>query len=226
MASSATQPLLYLKRYDIPEDIQKAVTSFLLNVPGNPDETQIPAKDIFVPRQDPSVEGHFARICLMLAMNALADISYNPWITVRRSFLNLRTTFEFKARPLEEVNSIMEFLVMVEVRLIHYTREVLASDVDQARRNWLMNYGAEGAPEVTTEEIDLREVRGRLVFEWDYMIRNIGKILPDWDLVNKDDLIVSEDSDKFVPENLEEIVSEKLEDLVPENLEELVSENP
>ena len=189
MASSVTQPVLYLKPYYISEETQKAVTTFLLNVPRHSYETQlIPDFDIFIPRANPAVEGCFDRITLMMAMNALADISYSPWIIVRRTFLNLRSTFGLQARPLEDINRIREFLLSVEVKLMHFTKEVLSDKENKARRNWLMGYGANGAHDITLEEIDLRVVKEHLLMAWDHKIRNIGEILGDWNTVTGDDL--------------------------------------
>ena len=66
--------------------------------------------------------------------------------------------------------------------------EVLATEENKARRNWLMGYGANSYHDVTFEEIDLRLVRSHLLVEWDHAVRNIGTILSGWSLVNKDDV--------------------------------------
>ena len=178
MASSATQPILHMKPYYIREDIQKAATAFLLNANRDSDDVLTwDTTDIYIPRKDASVKGCFARIALIMAMHALADISYSPWIIVRRTFLYLRYTFESKARPLDDVNDIRNFLLRVEGKLVHYTKEVLASEENKARRNWLMGYGANGPQDVTCKTIDLRVVKEYLLYEWDMTIRNIDRNL-------------------------------------------------
>ena len=181
MASSANQPILHMKPYYIPEDTQKAVTNFLVNAPRDFYDTLTWHTDIFIPRTDPSVEVCFARITLILAMHALADISYSPWIIVRRSFLYLRSSLELQARRLDEVNEIRNFLLRVEGKLVHYTKEVLASEENKARRNWLMGHGANGRQDVTRKTIDLRVVKEYLLYEWDHTIRNIDRTLGEVD---------------------------------------------